>query len=175
MAKTASERKKNYDETMRNRGRLLRPDDVERYPTTLYLADEAKKVLREQRQLDRHVGASPCTDSLFVEAAILAMEGKAPVASNSKTERMVKAARKRALTETRRRNRLESQLLELRIQVGYLERKLERAQDDEAIPFDRDFLRLHAAIRKEVLGAMTQLEEAKAIHRLLCEYVVSLR
>lgn len=157
---------------MRNRGRLLRPDDEERRPTMLYLSDEAREVLHEQRRLDRKIGATPCLDSVFVETAILSMVGKAPPPRLTDPQRMAEAYRVNAINETLKLGQVASRAYELELEVEDLRRKLARAKSGEAIEFDRRFLDLHAAIRKHVLTSMTQLEEAKAIHRVLCEFIV---
>jgi len=171
LPKSSKERKQKYDAAMRNRGRLLRPDDEERFPTILYLSERARHVLRERRSLDRQIGATPCPDSLFAETAILALLRDAPPPMLTEPQRMAKAYRAQILKERLTRDEAETRAYDLELEVQALRRKVDRAKQVEAIPFDSSFLQLHATIRKHILTSRTQLEEAQAVHRALCEFL----
>lgn len=69
-ALTSAERKKRFDQKMRNAGGVD-PSQPERSPCVLYLSEQAREVLREERALASSLEMSPASDSLLVERLLV--------------------------------------------------------------------------------------------------------
>lgn len=69
-ALTATERKRRWDLLMRNSDGAD-PTRPTRRPVVIYLSDEAREVLRNERALAREAQVAPCLDSALVEQLLL--------------------------------------------------------------------------------------------------------
>lgn len=73
MAASNSERKKQFDLRMRNANGEV-PGAPQRSPVVIYLSEEARDVLRRNRDVRRLVGAPPVLDAELVEYALACYE-----------------------------------------------------------------------------------------------------
>jgi hypothetical protein len=176
-AKSARDRKLDFDRAMRNQGRSLRPDQPERTPCVLYLSAEARSAISRNRELDRAVGAKPLTDSAFVERAIL-LHGKkkAPPVKMTSAVRQLTKARETIGALLRATGAHESQLVALNFQI---ERLKSQIAEKGMLARHRSgltpaFLEMHEAVRKVVVQGHRRLDEARAVHALIAKYIQQL-
>lgn len=170
-AKSASERKRDFDRVMRNRRRSERADQPERSPVVLYLSDEARSAISTNRKFNRAVGEGPQTDSAFVERAILLVaDPTAQVAADAAPDQ-VRNLRETVVT-------LNARLDAARERVDQFEEQgalVDRFADVHREEFGLRFWTLHAALREAILTVGEGSAGVLAAHRLITDYLLDLR
>lgn len=163
--KSASDRKRDFDRLMRNKGRREDPTQPERTPCQLYLSSQARELIAQQRKGNRAVGTGPQTDSAVVEAAVIAGCGNSGLttAGANDGDRL-----RRAVNDlTKRLDRCRQALRER----GDVHARVVTAHREQ---FWFGFAFLHAQLLAIVRNGFEEAEERRRLHREIEDYLSSL-